>query len=108
MVLLGMNRIIIKDGSIGARLRFRAAAVDGAETVRRYKPARETYQMVADATGTQLSELCMIAAHPWDLIGARTAGCSAALIERAGHYPHIEQADEFARKTLAFIEGQSG
>jgi hypothetical protein len=30
MVLLGMNRIIIKDGSIGARLRFRAAASDHA------------------------------------------------------------------------------
>ena len=58
-----------------------------AETVRRYKPARETYQMVADAMGTRLSELCMIASHPWDLIGARTAGCSAALIERAGVAP---------------------
>ncbi|MES2318837.1 MAG: hypothetical protein V4631_15255 [Pseudomonadota bacterium] len=30
MVLLGMNRIVIKDGSIGARLRFRAAASDKA------------------------------------------------------------------------------
>jgi 2-haloacid dehalogenase len=60
-----------------------------AETVRRYKPARETYQMVANAMGCQLSELCMIAAHPWDLIGARTAGCSAALIERSGVAPLI-------------------
>jgi 2-haloacid dehalogenase len=60
-----------------------------AETVRRYKPARETYQMVAQTMGTQLSDLCMIAAHPWDLIGARTAGCSAALIERAGVAPLI-------------------
>jgi 2-haloacid dehalogenase len=60
-----------------------------AETVRRYKPARETYQMVAQATGTQLSDICMIASHPWDLIGARTAGCSAALIERAGVAPLI-------------------
>jgi 2-haloacid dehalogenase len=60
-----------------------------AETVRRYKPARETYQMVAQATGTQMSELCMIASHPWDLIGARSAGCSAALIARAGVAPLI-------------------
>jgi len=58
-----------------------------AETVRRYKPARETYQMVAQAMGTPLSELCMIASHPWDLIGARTAGCSAALIARPGVAP---------------------
>jgi 2-haloacid dehalogenase len=60
-----------------------------AEAVRRYKPARETYQMVAQATGTQLSELCMIGSHPWDLIGARIAGCSAALIERAGVAPLV-------------------
>jgi 2-haloacid dehalogenase len=60
-----------------------------AEAVRRYKPARETYQMVAHAMGTELSELCMIASHPWDVIGARTAGCSAALIERAGVAPLI-------------------
>jgi 2-haloacid dehalogenase len=58
-----------------------------AEAVRQYKPARETYQMVAMATGVQLSDLCMIAAHPWDLIGARLAGCSAALIMRKGVAP---------------------
>jgi 2-haloacid dehalogenase len=60
-----------------------------AETIRRYKPALETYQMVAEATGTQVSELCMVASHPWDLIGARTAGCSAALIGRSGVAPLI-------------------
>jgi hypothetical protein len=31
MVLLGMNRVVIKDGTIGARLRFRAAAADHAK-----------------------------------------------------------------------------
>lgn len=30
MVLMGMQRVVIKDGTIGARLRFRAAAVDRA------------------------------------------------------------------------------
>jgi hypothetical protein len=30
MVLLGMQRVVIKDGTIGARLRFRAAAADRA------------------------------------------------------------------------------
>jgi 2-haloacid dehalogenase len=36
-----------------------------AEMVRRYKPARETYQMVAQAMGTELSDLCMIASQRW-------------------------------------------
>jgi 2-haloacid dehalogenase len=43
--------------------------------------------MVAQAMGTPLSGLCMIASHPWDLIGARAAGCVAALIDRAGVAP---------------------
>jgi 2-haloacid dehalogenase len=60
-----------------------------AEKIHRYKPARETYQIVARATGTKLAELCMIASHPWGLIGARTAGCSAALIKRPGVAPFI-------------------
>jgi hypothetical protein len=30
MVLLGMNRVVVKDGTIAARLRFRAAAADHA------------------------------------------------------------------------------
>ena len=30
MVLLGMHRVVVKDGTIGARLRFRAAAADRA------------------------------------------------------------------------------
>jgi 2-haloacid dehalogenase len=80
-----------------------------AESVRRYKPARETYQIVADAMGTQLSGLCMIASHPWDLIGARTAGCSAALIARAGVAPLIVpglKQPQIIAPTLAEIAAQ--
>ena len=29
------------------------------------------------------------------------------LIEKSGHFPHVEQPEEFARRTLAFIEGKS-
>lgn len=30
-----------------------------------------------------------------------------AVIDKSGHFPHIEQPQEFARRTLAFIEGKS-
>jgi 2-haloacid dehalogenase len=55
-----------------------------AEAVSRFKPAVETYRMVAAQLGLSTAALCMVAAHPWDLIGAQTAGCSAALIARCG------------------------
>jgi 2-haloacid dehalogenase len=55
-----------------------------AESVRQYKPARSTYQMVSDQLKVSTNEMCMIAAHPWDLIGAQSAGCMGALITRPG------------------------
>ena len=35
---------------------------------------------------------------------AAIAGAQFQPIERAGHFPHIEQPEEFARRTLAFVE----
>jgi pimeloyl-ACP methyl ester carboxylesterase len=35
---------------------------------------------------------------------AAITGASFELIERAGHFPHIEQPQEFARRTLTFID----
>jgi pimeloyl-ACP methyl ester carboxylesterase len=36
---------------------------------------------------------------------AMIPGARFETIERAGHYPHLEQPDEFARRTLAFASG---
>jgi 2-haloacid dehalogenase len=55
-----------------------------AHTVRRLKPAPEPYQMVAQELGTPLADLCLVAAHTWDIAGALKAGCSAAFIARPG------------------------
>jgi pimeloyl-ACP methyl ester carboxylesterase len=38
---------------------------------------------------------------------AAIPGARFETIARAGHYPHIEQSDEFARRTLAFIGGNA-
>jgi len=37
---------------------------------------------------------------------AAIPGARFETIERAGHYPHIEQPDEFARRVTAFTQGQ--
>lgn len=52
--------------------------------VRKYKPARETYGMAAARLGVTVPELMMVAAHPWDLIGAQRAGCRTAFVARPG------------------------
>jgi 2-haloacid dehalogenase len=43
--------------------------------------------MVAEELGVETSELCLVAAHTWDTIGAQAAGYSAALVARQGNAP---------------------
>jgi 2-haloacid dehalogenase len=54
------------------------------DIARRFKPALETYQAAIDALGVQAEEVLMVAAHGWDVLGARKAGCRAALVARPG------------------------
>lgn len=55
-----------------------------ADTVQRLKPAAEAYRMAADALRVPIGEIWLIAAHPWDVFGAKMAGCRAALVMRPG------------------------
>lgn len=52
------------------------------EKVAQFKPASSTYHMVADALDVETSELCMVACHLWDTIGAQATGCQGAFITR--------------------------
>ena len=55
--------------------------------VKRYKPAPEVYRFAARTLRVPLREILMVAAHPWDLLGAATAGCRTALVTRYGAAP---------------------
>lgn len=55
------------------------------DAVGRFKPAPETYRHVADGLGVALGDLCMVACHLWDTLGAQAAGCAGALVERPGN-----------------------
>lgn len=57
------------------------------DAVRRYKPAPETYRMVAGELGVETRALRLVAAHTWDTLGAQQAGCLAALVARSGNAP---------------------
>ncbi|HTU97379.1 MAG TPA: haloacid dehalogenase type II [Solirubrobacteraceae bacterium] len=57
------------------------------ETVRRHKPAPEAYHSVARALEVAPSDICLIACHTWDTLGARAAGWQVALILRPGNAP---------------------
>jgi 2-haloacid dehalogenase len=57
------------------------------ETVRRHKPAPEAYHSVASALEADPGDICLIACHVWDTIGAQSAGWQAGLILRKGNAP---------------------
>lgn len=84
-------------------------AVFSVEQVKRYKPAREPYELAARGMGVPTAEMVMVAAHAWDIAGAGAAGCRTAFVARPGKVlnplapapdwqaPHLP---ELARKVL--------
>lgn len=57
-----------------------------AELAHAYKPAPEPYLAAARLLGVAPSELMLVAAHPWDLDGARAAGLRTAFVARPLEY----------------------
>jgi 2-haloacid dehalogenase len=56
-----------------------------ADGVKHHKPSPQAYGYVARELGVEPSQLCLIACHTWDTLGAVAAGWKAALIKRIGN-----------------------
>ena len=56
-----------------------------ADGVRYHKPSQQAYAYVEKELGARPAELCMVACHTWDTLGAVAAGWQAALIRRVGN-----------------------
>jgi 2-haloacid dehalogenase len=56
-----------------------------ADGVKHHKPSPQAYGYVEKELGVGPSQLCMIACHSWDTLGAVAAGWHAALIKRVGN-----------------------
>ena len=52
------------------------------DTARRHKPAPEAYAEVTEGLRASPAEMCLVACHTWDTIGAQAAGWRAGLIRR--------------------------
>ena len=80
-----------------------------ADGVKHHKPSREAYGYVEKELGTRPSDMCLIACHTWDTLGAVAAGWEAALIKRPGNdvlgvgpQPHIvgDTLDDVANQLI--------
>ncbi|GAC1535013.1 MAG: hypothetical protein NVS2B17_04890 [Candidatus Velthaea sp.] len=65
-------------------LRDQFDALLSVDAVRRYKPARETYDYAAKQLGVPIGDIILVAAHGWDVFGAMRAGARAAFVARPG------------------------
>jgi 2-haloacid dehalogenase len=94
----GHRLVTLTNGSTGVAERLFTAAgirtdfeallsVDDAGA---WKPARAAYEYAARSCGTDLSEMLLVAVHPWDIDGAARAGMTAAWINRTdSRYPDV-------------------
>jgi 2-haloacid dehalogenase len=60
----------------------RRFSADGAK---RHKPSRQAYGYIEKELGVEPSQLCLVACHTWDTLGAVAAGWEGALIRRPGN-----------------------
>ncbi len=54
-------------------------------TLGQFKPAPAVYHQVAHALEVPTAELCLVACHLWDTLGAQATGMQGAFIERPGN-----------------------
>src|SRR5262245_37464089 len=87
-----------------------------ADGVSHHKPSREAYAYVEKELGVQPSQLCLVACHTWDTLGAVAAGWGAALIRRVGNdvlgvgpQPQIvgDDLNDVANQLIARHEGRT-
>jgi 2-haloacid dehalogenase len=58
--------------------------VAGSDEVEAFKPDPRVYRLGLERTGAPPSEVCMVASHWWDLMGASRAGLRTAWVKRDG------------------------
>jgi 2-haloacid dehalogenase len=65
-----------------AGLEERLAEIVSAEEVEVYKPHPAVYRHAAERLGVEARRITLIAAHAWDVVGAKEAGLDAVWIDR--------------------------
>lgn len=71
------------------------------DSVKHWKPRREVYLYCAETAGVDLQHLALVAAHPWDIQGARRAGLLTGYVTRDGRpYPAIMEEPHVVGATL--------
>lgn len=75
--------------------------------VGRWKPAPEPYHHACRTLGVAEGEAVLIAAHPWDVHGAKRAGLRSAWLDREGRpYPQVFARPDATARDLPALVGE--
>lgn len=76
------------------------------EDIKAYKPQLETYRWALKQMNVKPEEALMVAAHAWDVAGAKAAGMKTAFIARPGKvlYPLASKPDYVVKDLKSLLE----
>lgn len=79
-------------------------AIFSVEDIQQYKPKATSYQYVVNEMKIPEKDTMMIAAHGWDIVGAKRTGLKTAFIEREGKMPYpLGEDPDISGKTVLDI-----
>lgn len=93
---------LTNSSAVGVETQFKNAGLTdlfekrySVDSVKKFKPHPDTYRMVLKDLGVQPQEVLMVAAHAWDLAGAKNVGLQTAFVARPGKtlYPNVARPD---------------
>ncbi|WP_442512106.1 haloacid dehalogenase type II [Novipirellula sp. SH528] len=104
---------LTNSSAIGVETQFKSAGLTdlfekrySVDSVKKFKPHPDTYRMVLKDLGVQPGEALMVAAHAWDLAGAKNVGLQTAFVKRTGKalYPNVARPDYVVDDLTQLVE----
>ena len=101
VALSNSNENLLKEQLQFAGIASYFDAIMSVEVVASYKPDASPYKAVLAKMSASPENTMMVAAHGWDILGAKRAGLRTAFVAREGHaiYP-LDGAPELIGKTI--------
>ena len=103
---------LTNSSAIGVETQFKNAGLTdlfekrySVDSVKKFKPHPDTYRMVLEDLGVQPGEVLMVAAHAWDLAGAKNVGLQTAFVQRPGKtlYPNVARPDYVVKDLVELV-----
>jgi 2-haloacid dehalogenase len=77
--------------------------VAGTDEVEAFKPDPSVYQLGIERTGAHPDDIALVAAHPWDLLGAAHAGLHTAYVARNAEWPEMLEEPDWQVDRLTLL-----